>query len=177
MSNLKYIIMKKLMLWLLVFGLTTQFYAQVVNDGQLPEIEVKAINYKYLNDVNSGDVDLNVKSLELEAANFDPREKKDLYEDEFGYYKVSFYIPDGMIVAAYDNNGKIIKTIEKFKDVTPPRTVINSVAKRFPGWAITDDVYKVTYHHKKGSNKMYKLILENNDKKMRIKTDEMGKFL
>ena len=169
--------MKKLMLWLLVFGLTTQFYAQVVNDEQLPEIEVKAINYKYLNDVNSGDVAPDVKSLELEVANFDPREKKDLYEDEFGFYKVSFYIPDGQIVAAYDGNGKIIKTIEKFKDVKPPRTVINSVTKRFPGWAIADDIYKVTYHHKKGTNKMYKLKLENGEKSMKIKTDENGKFL
>ncbi|NOQ92642.1 MAG: nicotinate-nucleotide adenylyltransferase [Flavobacteriaceae bacterium] len=169
--------MKKLMLWLLVFGLTTQFYAQVVNDGQLPEIEVKAINYKYLNDVNSSDVDLNVKSLELEVANFDPRDRKDLFEDEYSYYKVSFYIPDGMIVAAYDDNGKIIRTIEKFKDVKPPRTVINSVAKRFPRWVITDDVYKVTYHHKKGSNKTYNLILKNGERKMRVKTDENGRFL
>ncbi len=169
--------MKKLMLWLLVFGLTTQFYAQVVNDGQLPEIEVKAINYKYLNDVNSGDVDTPVKLLELEAANFDPRDRKDLYEDEYGFYKVSFYIPDGMIVAAYGKDGKIIKTIEKFKDVKPPRTVINSVANRFPGWGITNDVYKVTYHHKKGSNKMYKLTLTNGDERMKVKTDEKGKFL
>ncbi len=169
--------MKKLLIWLFIFGLTTQFYAQVVSNGQLPEVVVTAVNYKYINDVANGDVDQDVKSLELEAANFDPRSNKDLYEDEYGNYKVSFYIPDGMIVAAYDKDGKIIKTIEKFKDVKPPRTVINSVIKRFPGWAITDDVYKVTYHHEDGSNKMYKLILENGNKKMRIKTDENGKFL
>lgn len=169
--------MKKLMLWLLVFGLTTQFYAQVVNNGQLPEVVISAINYKYLNEVNSNDVATPVKLLEIEAANFDPRNNKDLYEDEYGYYKVSFFIPDGQIVAAYDNNGKIIRTIEKFKDVKPPRTVINSVAKRFPGWAITDDVYKVTYHRKAGTNKIYKLMLKNGNKKMRVKTDENGKFL
>lgn len=169
--------MKKLLIWLFILGLTTPFYAQVVNNGQLPEIEVKAINYKYLNDVNSGYVAANVKSIELEVANFDPRSDKDLYEDEYGYYKVSFYIPDGMIVAAYNGNGKIIKTIEKFKDVKPPRTVINSVTERFPGWAISEDVYKVTYHHKKGTNKMYKLILENGDRSMRVKTDESGKFI
>ncbi|MCD6543966.1 MAG: nicotinate-nucleotide adenylyltransferase [Flavobacteriaceae bacterium] len=169
--------MKKLMLWLLVFGLTTQFYAQVVNNGQLPEVVVTAVNYKYMNDVANGDLDSAVKSLEIEAANFDPRNNKDLFEDEYGHYKVSFYIPDGQIVAAYDGSGKIIRTIEKFKDVKPPRTVINSVTKRFPGWAIADDVYKVTYHHKKGTNKMYKLILENGTKSMRVKTDENGKFL
>ena len=177
MSNLKYVIMKKLMIWLFVFGLTTQFYAQVVGDEQLPEIEVTAINYKYLNDVNADDAPAPVKLLELEAANFDPRGREDLYEDEFGFYKVSFYIPDGVIVAAYDDHGKIIKTIEKFKDVKPPRTVINSVAKKFPGWSISKDVYRVTYNRKSGTNKLYKLKLENGDKSMRVKTDENGKFL
>ena len=169
--------MKKLMLWLMIFGLTTQFYAQVVNDGQLPEVVVKAVNYKYLNEVNEGTASQPVKLLELEAANFDPRDSKDLFIDEYNYYKVSFYIPKGTIVAAYGKDGKIIKTIEKFKDVKPPKNVRNSIAKRFPGWIIADDVYKVTYHYKKGSNKMYKLMLKNGDKKMRVKTDENGRFL
>jgi len=169
--------MKKLILWLMVFGLTTQFYAQVVNDGQLPEVVVKAVNYRYLNEVNDGTASQPVKLLELEVANFDPRERKDLFVDMYRYYEVSFYIPKGTIVAAYDKDGKIIKTIEKFKDIELPRTVMNSVAKRFPGWIIADDVYKVAYHHKKGTNKMYKLILENGKKSMRVKTDENGRFL
>ena len=38
--------MKKLLLGLLALGLTTQFYAQVVDEGTLPEIEVRATNYK-----------------------------------------------------------------------------------------------------------------------------------
>jgi len=164
------------MLGLLLIGLTSQFYAQVVNDGQLPEVEVRAVNYKYLNEVNNSDADVPVKLLELEVAKFDPR-GKELYEDEYNYYKVSFYIPEGHIVAAYDENGKIIKTIEKFKDVTPPRAVINSVAERFPGWVISKDVYKVSYHNENGTVKTYKLILENGTKKMRVKTDESGRFL
>jgi len=168
--------MKKIMLGLFIFGLTIQSFAQVINDGQLPEVEVRAVNYKYLNEVNNSDADPTVNLLELEVAKFDPR-GTDLYEDEYNYYKVSFYIPDGNIVAAYDQNGKIIRTIEKFSDVKPPRAVINSVATRFPGWVISKDVYKVSYHNERGTIKTYKLILENGDKTMRVKTDESGKFL
>ena len=62
-------------------------------------------------------------------------------------------------------------------DKTFIHEVMNSVAIRFPGWTIADDVYKVDYHYKKGTNKMYKLILKNGDKKMRVKTDENGRFL
>ena len=45
--------MKKLLLGLLALGLTTQFYAQVINDGMLPEVEVRATNYKYLNSIDN----------------------------------------------------------------------------------------------------------------------------
>ena len=45
--------MKKLLLVLLAIGLSTQFYAQVINDGMLPEVEVRATNYKYLNSIDN----------------------------------------------------------------------------------------------------------------------------
>ncbi len=165
--------MKKLILGLLVLGFATQFYAQVV---ALPEIEVRAMNYKYLNSIDNSVAAVDVKMLEQKVANFDLK-NSDFYEDDFDFYKVFFYIPDGKIVASYDGKGNIVSTIEKFRDVKPPRAVINSVTKRFPGWSIHKDTYRVTYHNKKGTVKTYKLILENGDKSMRVKTDENGKFL
>ncbi len=164
--------MKKLILGLLVLGFTTQFYAQVI---ALPEIEVHAMNYKYLKNVDNSTAPVNVRMLEQKVANYDLK-SSDFYEETFDLYTVSFYIPDGSIVAAYDSDGEILYTIEKFKNVKPPRAVINSVTKRFPGWGISKDVYKVSYRNDKAL-KTYKLILENGDKKMRIKTDENGKFI
>ncbi len=164
--------MKKLILGLLVLGFTTQFYAQVI---ALPEIEVHAMNYKYLKNVDNSAAPVNVKMLEQHVANYDLK-SSDFYEEAYDLYTVSFYIPDGSIVAAYDGDGEILYTIEKFKNVAPPRAVINSVTKRFPGWSIAKDVYKVSYRNEKAS-KMYKLILKNGDKRMRVKTDENGKFI
>ena len=105
--------MKKLILGLLVLGFTTQFYAQVV---ALPEIEVRAMNYKYLNSVDNSVAAVDVKMLERKVANFDLK-SSDFYEDDFDFYKVFFYIPDGKIVASYDGKGNIVSTIEKFRDV------------------------------------------------------------
>jgi hypothetical protein len=168
--------MKKLLLGLLALGLTTQFYAQVINDGMLPEVEVRATNYKYLNSVDNSEAAVSVKLLEDMVAKYDIK-SFELYEDGSDFYRIYFYIPDGMIVAAYDRDGKILYTIEKFKDIALPYSVSSSVAERFPGWNIAKDVYKVSYTADKATKKSYKLVLKNGKKTIRIKVDEDGVIL
>ena len=63
--------MKKIFLGLLALGLTAQLSAQVVDDGMLPEVEVRATNYKYLNSVDNTEAAVPVKLLEdMVAHNF-----------------------------------------------------------------------------------------------------------
>jgi hypothetical protein len=164
--------MKKFVVGLLVMGLTSPVFAQVT---ELPEIEITAVNYKYLDAVDTEDTDRNVKMLEETVAMYDLK-NSELYSDEYDEYEVTFYIPDGRIVAAYNKDGKIIRTIEKFKNVKLPKAVRESVFKRFPEWTLAKDVYRVTYHKDK-AKKVYKVVLENGDKTMRVKTDEIGDFM
>lgn len=168
--------MKKLLLGLLAIGLSTQFYAQVVDDGMLPEVEVIATNYKYLNSIDNSEAAVPVQLLEDMVAKFDVR-SSEFYEDGNDFYKVYFYIPEGNIVAAYDKNGKILYTIEKFKNVALPNNVASSIAERFPGWKIAKDVYRVNYDVDTGTNKQYKIVLENGKKRIRVKVDDEGVFL
>jgi len=169
--------MKKLMLGLFVFGLATQFmFSQVVKPVELSEVNV-AVNYKYLDAIDSKEVAVSVKTLEEQVAYFDLKES-DLYNDEYNTYKVSFYIPEGKIVAAYDSDGKILRTIERFKNIKLPRSVVVSVSKNYPKWKIVEDAYKVDYFGNTGiAKKQYKIKLKNRDKKMTIKVDEDGEFL
>ena len=169
--------MKKILLGLLVLGLTTQFYAQVLDDQLLPEVEVRAMNYKYLNSVdNQSEPSLDIRKLEQKVANYD-LQSADFYIEDFDLYKVTFYIPDGIIVAAYDKEGVILYTIERFKDTNLPRPVMKSVSKKFPGWTISKDVYKLSYTKEYGAKKTYKITLDNGVKKLRVKTDEKGNFI
>ncbi len=168
--------MKKLLLVLLAIGLTSQFYAQVIDDGMLPEVEVRATNYKYLNSIDNSEAQVPIKLLEDMVAKFDLR-SSEFYEDGSDFYKVYFYIPDGKIVAAYDKNGKILYTIEKFKNVALPHNIASSVAEKYPGWKIAKDVYKVNYDATTGTKKQYKFILENGKKTKRVKVDDDGVFL
>jgi len=175
--------MKKLIVGLFIigittqFGLTTQMYSQVISDGMLPEIEVFASNYKYLNSIDNAAAPVPVKLLERKVANFDVSESE-FYRDEYDFYNISFFIPEGKIVAAYNKDGELLRTIEKFKNIKVPKPVAKSVEKRFPGWVIYEDVYKVSYHKNSGVTKQeYKLTLENGDKRLKVKTDHKGNFL
>ena len=80
-------------------GLATQSFAQEV----LPEVTIKAVRYKYLSAVGQKDLAQPVRLLERQAAEYDVK-SADFYEDEYDTYYVSFYIPDGQILAAYDKD-------------------------------------------------------------------------
>ncbi|MDV7137448.1 nicotinate-nucleotide adenylyltransferase [Maribacter sp. TH_r10] len=168
--------MKKFVIGLFVLGLTSPLLAQVPKVEQLSEVVVTAVNYKYLNAIDSEEVAVPVKMLERKAAAYNV-EDSDFYQDDFDIYYISFYIPEGRIVAAYNTEGEIIRTIERFQDVKLPSTVRDAVVERFPNWAIVNDVYRVTYNQNKGAMKTYKIKLKNGDKVMRVKVDDSGEFL
>ena len=165
--------MKKLVIGLFIFGLTTQVFSQVI---ELSEVNV-SVNYKYLDAIDSEQIPIPVKILTEKVLNFEAN-KDDLYDDEYDTYRVSFFIPDGKVVAAYDKTGKILRTIEKYKNIRLPQSVLQAIAERFPNWAVFENVYEVNYHCDKGiTKKLYKIKLENQDKIVSIKTDDKGNFI
>ncbi|GGK49233.1 MULTISPECIES: nicotinate-nucleotide adenylyltransferase [Flavobacteriaceae] len=167
--------MKKIIIGLLLVGFAIQSFAQIKTE-KLSEVVIAATNYKYLNKVGLENVSVPVTLLEQKVASFDLK-NAEFYRDDYDTYSVDFFIPDGHILAAYDRDGNILRTVEKFKDVKLPRAVIESVAKQYPNWIFKKDVYLVSYHDDRGITKKYKITLENGDKRIRIKTDAEGNFL
>jgi len=169
--------MKKVIFGLLFLGLTTQAYSQIVKTEELSEVAVYATNYKYLSDINTQEeASVPVEMLRRKVASFNV-DDSGFYQDEYDLYKVDFFIPEGKILAAYDKDGKLIRTAEKFTDVNLPIAVKKAVLARFPEWTITKDIYIVHYIDTKGASKKYKLKLENGNETLRVKTDEKGNFL
>jgi hypothetical protein len=170
--------MKKLKLLLAIavsgIGFSLQSFAQ--NVKTLPVVTVSSANYKYLKSIGDTNAAQPVDMLQRKAATFNVK-SSGFYEDDYENYFISFFIPDGEILAVYDQNGKIMRTAEKYKNMALPKDVRTSVTNRFPGWSISKDVYLVTYSPENGGNKVYKLVLENGDKRLRVKTNEKGEFL
>lgn len=163
--------MKNFILGLFLFGLTTQLSAQII---ELPEIEIIGVNYKYLAVAGESDDPAPVKMLQRKAATYDVK-ASEFYEDEYDNYSISFFIPEGRILASYDKEGNILRTIEKYKNMDLPPAVSEVIDEKYPGWTMTKNAYLVNYHDKKGvTKKEYKILLEKDNQRMRVKTDENG---
>jgi hypothetical protein len=142
----------------------------------LPEVRMVALNYKYLKSVTDTNAAEPVKLLQRRAATYDVK-SSEFYEDDAEGYFISFYIPAGRILAFYDQNGKMVRSVEKFKNVVVPKAVREAVNQRFPRWSISEDVYLVKFVDTPDDSKVYKLLLENGNKRIRVKTNEKGEFL
>lgn len=168
--------MKHTTLFLILVFIGVVSVKQSAAQDTLPSVEVVAKTYKYLRSVNARDLAQPVRMLEHKAAAFDVR-NSEYYEDDNDQYFITFFLPAGYVLAVYDQNGKLLRTAEKYKDVALPMTVRNAVGERFPKWAITKDVYVVQYGDGVGARKEYKLVLENGKKRLRVKIDDQGAFL
>lgn len=155
-----------------IFGMPSLSFGQVV----FPEVKVGAVNYKYLSSVENKEVAEPVKRLQTEAAEFNVRDPR-YYVDDFNTYYVTFDLPEGKILAAYDSDGRLLRTAEKFKNTVLPKAVGQAVVTKYPGWRVAEDVYLVNFHDRKGTTKTYKLLLENGDKRMKVKMNEKGEMM
>ena len=167
--------MKRLLLLIITLSITTPIIAQEILTEELSEVVVMPVNYRYLDKVGHKTAAVPVRQLQQTAADYDIK-SKDFYEDEYMLYTVSFYIPDGKLVAVYDHEGKIIRTIEKFKNIDVPRAVVRSIKNEYPDWTLVSDVYKVTYNEKEGAVKRFKLKLQKGNRSINVKMCDEGKI-
>lgn len=157
---------------LLATGFALQSNAQIVT---LPEVTIAARSYKYLRSVDNKEASQAVKLLERKAASYDVK-NSEFYDEDYENYYITFYLPDGYVLATYDANGKLLQTAERFKNTLLPSAVRTAVATRYPNWAITQDTYLIKYDHDNGAKKKYKMTLQNGDKRLKVKADEAGNF-
>lgn len=170
--------MKKLIFGFVILGFVFNTYAQKIKTEELSEVVIAATNYKYLNKTGIENASVPVTLLEQKVASYDIT-SSEFYNDEYDSYVVSFYIPEGKILAAYDKDGTILRTIERFKNIKLPREVLNSVAKQYPNWIFDKNHYIVNYYDSSSGNitKKYKITLKNGKKSIRVKVDAEGNIL
>lgn len=169
--------MKQLKVLLVLGALLAGINVKTFGQETLPGVTVISLNYKYIKSISDTNSAQSVRTMQSKAANFDLK-NSDFYVEDYDDFFVSFYIPKGEILATYDKEGKLTSTAERFRDVALPAEVRKAVGNRYPGWRITKDVYLVNYYgDKRESSKVYKVVLENGDKRIRARLNEKGEFL
>ncbi|MFV5696054.1 hypothetical protein ACM55G_11535 [Flavobacterium sp. LB3P122] len=158
--------MKSFIIVVLFLSITITSYSQDIDGNirmeELPGVVIKSAGKDfsiYLPDKNS---DNEVRALEEKFIAYDLGKDYEGYEN----YLVIMETKNGSLNATYNENGKLIRVVENYKNVKLPSSVIYSVYKAFPGWQIVNDKY--LYSQKEGDviKKEYNLRIKK-DKEVR----------
>jgi len=160
----------------LVTGFLLAGFAIAGSAQPLPEVTVTGVTYKYLSAVDNKELAPPIRTIEKRAAQYDIK-TSEFYNDDYDEYYISFYLPEGYILATYDKNGKLMRTAEKYKNTAIPPVIAQKMAKSYPGWKIPSNAYLVNYQEASGAKKVWKIQLEKGDMRFNIKTDEKGTLI
>jgi len=168
--------MKNLVIGLFVIGLTSLGFSQnntsEVEEVQLNDIVVANVNLGYLETVQDKTLSDHVTTLENEAARFNIKVSPK-FDSRRESFKTIFRGSHGYIIATYDNNGMILKTTERYRDIKLPKKLIKSVLSQYPNSDFLKVVYTVDYKHQKDVEKTYKIQImkDNLVKNLKISSD------
>lgn len=168
--------MKNLVIGMLFIGLVNLGFSQNkthVEAVVLEDVILANINKDYLAVVQLNDVAKCVKKLELAASRhnvinsplFDGREEE---------FKTRFTGAEGFIDAYYDKDGKILSTSEKYKNISLPMHIENSLKNEYPEWLVEQSVYSVFYDMNNETEMSYKLLLKRGKETKKLKLDSNG---
>src|SRR6478672_7340426 len=142
--------MKAFIILLVVLALSATTYAQQNEDGNttdskknvtdvsLPAVVIKKVGEDfsiYIPEIENPDSKISLIQKEFIAY--------DLGKDAEGYdeYLVTLSIKDGSLVATYNEKGKLMTVVEKYKNVRIPSDIVANILKQYPGWKIIKDRY------------------------------------
>ena len=169
--------MKK-MLILLMAGVSFVVNAQIEKEQQemrpeeLPAVVIKKAGEDfsvYLPDKNP---DERVREMQEKFIAYDLG-----HVDGEQEYLVMFEADDARLVATYNEKGKLLKVVEKYKNVKLPRSVIFSVYKSYPEWTIVQD--KFLYAQSEGNviKKQYDIKIKKGNQTKNIAIKPNGEVL
>lgn len=173
--------MKKLLFGAFALGLTSLCFSQETQGGieavSLEGVTISPVlNSSYRNLAYHGVISDNVKNLEHEAARFDVTTTPD-FDGRMEAFDVIFRQTNGRIVAVYGKDGKIISTIEKFKNIALPPAVRNSAYMAYPEFVCSRNYYLVNFRGENDINKVYHLQMKKDNKKINLRMDMDGNIL
>lgn len=172
--------MRTFCMYLLILGLISPVLAQERNidelyeSGELPAVVLKKAGEEFsVYYPDNKNPDSRVLALENSFISYDIDKEFDGSES----YYILFEVEDGVLAATFDEKGKLLSVIERFKNVRIPEKIRLSLAKKFPEWSLKSD--KFVYVQKSGEvkRKRYKIIMRKNNKLRRIVVNQHGQII
>jgi len=174
--------MKTLIFYLLLIAVTVVGHAQEQKITQLEEAKVGFApldakitrigdSFSYtVEEAYAGE--FTKDALGFMKANFDIKNFIAEFDgNEYTSYLVTFKSNKGYLSADFNQDGKLVKTYQKFKDIVLPLDVRRELYMANKGWTMTSNKYIASGRGDLTEKEVYKVKLENGNQKRNIKLD------
>lgn len=118
------------------------------------------INAQYLKS-NSSSTSSIITKFEAFVANFDITTLKDYRTNEPSEYKVVFKNKQGNLYVTYNQEGKIVSSMETYKNIVIPMDLRLRIAKDYPNYSFDKTMCKKQYSANGSVQMTYKIELHN----------------
>jgi hypothetical protein len=174
--------MKSLIIILLFLGLCVPSYSQDQTKdtvkGKMKVIELPPVVIKkagkdfsvYLPDNNP---DQGVQAIEEKFIAYDLGKDFEGFEE----YLLVMSTKKGTLSATYDENGKLMRVVEEYKNVKLPSEVIYSIYRAYPGWSIVNDQFLYTQREGDVTKKEYNVKIKKDKETVKLVVRPDGEIM
>ena len=168
--------MKSTSIILLLLVLTATSYAQEkgqIKATELPGVVIKRVGKDFSIYLPDNNPDQRVRAIEEKFVTYDLGKENEGYEE----YLLVMKGKNGELAATYDENGKLTRIVENYKNVILPTQVIYSIYKAYPKWTIVNDKFLYTQEAGDVIKKQYNVKIKKDKEVKRIVIKSDGEIL
>lgn len=128
-----------------------------------------SINSKYFKAVNHHDTPTRVTKMQNIAKEYNIKGAAVYKKNKTSTYDVVFEESNCKIVATYNAKGIIVRSLETFKNMKLPYSILSDIIKNHPQWRLTGNTQTIDYHEIEGSHLTYTINNQNNKETKTLK--------
>jgi len=168
----------KALIIILFLSVTLAVNAQVTEKGkikieELPGVIIKRVGTDFSVYIPDNNPDQKVKMVEEKFIAYDLGKDAEGYEE----YLVVMEVKNGSLTATYNEQGKLVRVVEQFKNVVLPGEVIYSIYRTYPGWTIVNDSFVYTQEDGDIIKKQYNVKIKKDKETVKLLVRPNGEIL
>jgi hypothetical protein len=174
--------MKSLLIILLFLGLCAPSYSQdqkkdtvqgKMKITELPPVVIKKAGKDFSVYLPDNNPDQSIQAVEEKFIAYDLGKDFEGFEE----YLLVLSTKKGTLSATYDENGKLIRVVEEYKNVKLPSEVIYSIYRAYPGWAIVNDQFLYTQKEGDVIKKQYNVKIKKDKEIVKLVVRPDGEII
>ena len=165
-----------IIIFLLSFTIATN--AQEKDKGkikieELPGVVIKRVGSDFSVYIPDNNPDQRVKMVEEKFIAYDLGKDAEGYEE----YLVVMEVKNGSLTATYNENGKLVRVVEQFKNVKLPSEVIYSIYRTYPTYSIVNDKFLYTQEDGDVIKKQYTVKIKKDKEIIKLTVRPNGEII